>query len=292
MRVLLYSDVHLEFGKFKNYCEPGKYDIVLLAGDIAPGKAGIAWAGQAFPFPFYVAGNHEFYGRRDINEHYVELEEAAKQHGVIFLQNKTAEGVLDDGFTKEKYRVIGATLWTDFALDKDQTLGMMIGGRAMNDYRQIMDRKWHQEHSYNRDVSEWEPTPDGRRHVRVNPDYAFLTPESVLERHKESVVYITSELEKPFDGKTIVMTHHAPSGNSINRKYLGSDYNHLYSSNLDALIDHYQPDLWVHGHCHSSNSYEIGKTKIRSNPRGYIGYGKGPDRAENDGFDLNYIVEI
>lgn len=280
MRALLYSDVHLEFGSFKHPCKSSAetyYDIVLLAGDISKGNSGIAWAGQNFTYPYYVAGNHEFYGRRDINEHYDEMREAAQKHGVAFLQNDVAYGHLDyDGVASEKYRVIGATLWTDFALDKDQILGLAIGRQSMNDYYEIMDKKWHKDNQRG-----WESSV-----------YHFFTPESALERHKESLAFIISELEKPFDGKTIVMTHHAPSGKSINRKYLGSEMNHLYSSNLDRLIEAFQPDLWVHGHCHSTNEYEIGKTKIRSNPRGYVGYGKGPGNCENNDFKIDYIVDF
>lgn len=269
MRALLYSDLHLEHGKFKHPCKSSEetyYDLVLLAGDIAPGKTGLAWAGQNFKFPFYIAGNHEFYGR-DINEHYEEMAQAASKHGVIFLQNNTVTGMIDyDGVASEKYRVIGATLWTDFKLDKDQGIGMMLAKRKMNDFIQ--------------------PNWPGKPCIREGGERKAFTPESALRRHIESVYYIREELRKPFDGKTIVMTHHAPCGHSIHKGYVGMDVNHCYASNLEELIWEFQPDLWVHGHTHTSHSYEIGKTKIRCNPRGYVG------EEINEEFDPNYIVDF
>jgi predicted phosphodiesterase len=256
MKALIYSDIHLEFGKMKNYPTEG-YDIVILAGDIAPGRAGIAWACQSFSRSIIVAGNHEFYGRRDITKHYDDMAKAAQQHAsashcCYFLQN--------DSFYNVGYRIIGATLWTDFQLDKPQDLGMLIGQSALADYSQILD---------------------GSR---------VLSPERVLAEHKKSLDYIRTELEKPFDGKTIVVTHHAPSGKSIHPRFANSNLNHMYCSSLDELIVELGPDLWVHGHVHNSMDYVIGRTRIVANPRGYMNqFRNGP---ENPSFDPNFIVEI
>jgi Icc-related predicted phosphoesterase len=40
-------------------------------------------------------------------------------------------------------------------------------------------------------------------------------------------------------------------------------------SDMDELILEHQPCLWIHGHTHESFDYEIGKTRVICNPRGY-----------------------
>jgi Icc-related predicted phosphoesterase len=87
------------------------------------------------------------------------------------------------------------------------------------------------------------------------------------------------------------MTHHAPTYLSIVPGYRDSQLNYLYCSNLEDLIFETQPDVWVHGHTHASVDYDVGKTRVVTNPRGYIGYGKGGG-PENPNFNPNFIVEI
>ena len=60
MRIRIYSDLHLEREPFLPPANDA--DLVVLAGDIANGAAGIEWAGATFGTPvLYLAGNHEYY---------------------------------------------------------------------------------------------------------------------------------------------------------------------------------------------------------------------------------------
>ena len=60
MRIRVYSDLHLEFAPFVP--PPSDADVIVLAGDIDNGAAGIEWAREAFGKPvLYLAGNHEYY---------------------------------------------------------------------------------------------------------------------------------------------------------------------------------------------------------------------------------------
>jgi hypothetical protein len=54
------------------------------------------------------------------------------------------------------------------------------------------------------------------------------------------------------------------------------NWDHLYGSNLDALLEDCGPALWIHGHVHDSFEYKIGGTTVACNPRGYLGYGQNP----------------
>ena len=68
--------------------------------------------------------------------------------------------------------------------------------------------------------------------------------------------------------KNIVITHHAPSAQSLPLESTKDILNAAYASHLDDVIKKYAPSLWVHGHVHKSNDYMIGETRVVSNSRG------------------------
>lgn len=68
--------------------------------------------------------------------------------------------------------------------------------------------------------------------------------------------------------KTLVITHHAPSMQSINPKFSNDDKQHFYASDLNAEIIKFKPEVWIHGHTHFHNDYLIGNTRIIGNPLG------------------------
>lgn len=94
-------------------------------------------------------------------------------------------------------------------------------------------------------------------------------PAHALDLHIESAVAIDALLAAPFDGPTIVVTHHAPSPRSIARRYQGNGLNPAFCSDLMDMIARHQPLAWVHGHMHSSADYRVGRTRVLNNPHGY-----------------------
>jgi predicted phosphodiesterase len=254
MRVHVFSDLHLEFGacEFPPEIRAGAAaDLVLLAGDIHTRRRGPSWAAETFAAPVaMILGNHEAYGDSLYASIAGERNSAAKssthrQHPVRLLERETWALTTADGTPA---RVIAATLWTDFALfGEDTQAGMMDAAhRAMNDFQMI-------------DIM------DSQRQEK-----RLLTPSDCLRLHRESRSYIESALAQPFDGVTIVMTHHAPSRRSVPDSRWGDPINAAYASDLEALIEEMRPHLWVHGHIHSSSDYRIGPTRVVCNPRGYF----------------------
>ena len=53
----------------------------------------------------------------------------------------------------------------------------------------------------------------------------------------------------------------------------------------DFILEH-QPRLWIHGHTHESFDYEIGKTRVVCNPRGYA------STEENKEFRPDYTLVV
>ena len=230
------SDIHLEFSKGKFKYPVPQCDVVICAGDISPGVAGIMWAAETFDVPIiYVAGNHEFYGKRFLAKHYEKMNNKAQELGVHFLQNSTC--VIDG------VRFVGCTLWTDFNLMGNQPLAMIQAQQTMNDYKQI-----------HRDIKQ------------------PITAQDIWVEYTVSFNFLQDELAKPHDGPTVVVTHHAPSERSCEPKFSGHPHNSSYASNLDKFIEITQPALWVHGHVHDAQDYVIGQTQVIANPRGYASH--------------------
>src|SRR5262249_16343975 len=113
-----------------------------------------------------------------------------------------------------------------------------------------------------------------------------LTPVDTYRIHSLSMQFLVTELSQKFDGLTIVMTHHAPSLQSVPPDLQSDPLTPCYASALDHLIENSQPDPWVHGHIHSSNDYYIGKTRVVCNPRGYH-----PAHL-NPAFDPSFTIEL
>ena len=72
MKLLVLSDLHLTHQGFDVVHEGQRVDanadVVVLAGDIHEGIAGLRWARESFDLPIVmVAGNHEFYGQHWTN---------------------------------------------------------------------------------------------------------------------------------------------------------------------------------------------------------------------------------
>ena len=252
MKLLIYSDLHLEFS-YLDVPQTG-YDAVILAGDIHLGSDGIKWAKKAFSnVPvIYICGNHEFY-HGEINDVQLSIRQESAGSNVYFCENQSVQ--LGD------IRFLCSTLWTDFSLNGDAASAIRNAGSWMNDYRLIQLN---------------------RRRLRPDDTFSF---------HQNSREYLESELSSPTSESsvTVVVTHHAPSRSSLKYERITPELAPAYASHMDELIGGSGAVLWVHGHTHESSDYWIRSTRVVSNPRGYSyrnnGYG-------NPNFQLNYIIEV
>lgn len=98
-----------------------------------------------------------------------------------------------------------------------------------------------------------------------------FTTANALSTHESEKRWLEDQLEKRYQGKTIVVTHHAPHPISIPSKFPDSPIGPAFYSDLEDLIVKYDIDLWIYGHTHSNLDDVVADTRIVSNQAGYPG---------------------
>lgn len=189
---------------------------------------------EEFEHIIYVPGNHEFYG----GEYSDVLNVLSKIQNVY----DNIHFLHDDWIVIDGVKFIGSTLWTD--MNNKNPLTLYTADQRMNDHRCIRLK-------------------DGNKYTRMSSKKTAMI-------HDMSVKYISEHLKE--DKPTVVVTHHAPSWQSVSPRFATSELNGAYVSDLEYMMkDHLK--FWIHGHIHHMNDYLIGNTRIICNPNGYPGEG-------------------
>lgn len=258
MRIQLLSDLHLEANPGFVARPAPDADVLVLAGDIGSyqcrrdgtimtepdwGLRRFSPLPQfaAWPVPvLFVPGNHE-YDARDLDDTRTRLQHTCEKLGITWLEQRTValNGV----------RFVGTTLWSDF--DALPNVPRDKAFRAANHYLHKMD---------------------ARRHGGVF-DAAAMRVVAM-----ECQDWLQTELSKPFDGTTVVITHFAPSLQSADPRYGLTPGTAGFCNALDGLLS--QAQLWLHGHVHCPNDYVAHGCRVVANPLGYAHKG---EQAEFNG---------
>jgi predicted phosphodiesterase len=245
LKLHVVSDLHLEH-------VPGwrlpkaDADVLVLAGDVGSGLRGMGAFYKLGKPVLYIPGNHEYYGE-NIPGQLAAMRLYAKPAGITVLNN--------DEVVLGGVRFLGTTLWTDFRLlgaDK-RADALAYAERHFNDYITIS-----------------------------NGNGGWLSAQDTADLHAKSVVWLERKLAEPFDGPTVVISHHAPHRNSVKPKYNGHLLTGAFASDLTRLMG--KAALWIHGHTHHSFDYDVAGTRIFANPKGY--------GDENPDFDPGLVVSL
>ena len=261
MKLRIYSDLHLEQEnqEFKPVDGLAQDDVIVLAGDIHEGTAGIAWARKTFADQriIYVAGNHEYFNVGEWDGAISEMRDEAKRQDVHFLEN---ESIDIDGV-----RFLGCTLWSDFMhFGSQQKLAAMLEAfHYLPDFHAVWAKR----------------SLNGQ-----------LSPQLSVERHLASRNWLVEELKNGDPERTVVVTHHFPNRRSVHPKYANQLLTAAFGVNFSEPIMR-RAGLWIHAHTHHSARYRIGDSKeyalVRSNPRGYPYYWLDGE-YENEHFDPDF----
>lgn len=250
MKLHVISDLHLEHAPFT--VPEVDADVVVLAGDIAPGTAGIEWMRRHLdgrPI-LHVAGNHEFYGE-DLPGLTARMKDAAAGSRVHVLEN---DEVVIGGV-----RFLGCSLWTDFdfAGAENRANTMRICERLVNDYKQI----------------------------RASESDRPLRAQDTRDLHSASRAWLSERLASSHDGPTVVITHHAPLVRQRPENPVMAAVGGAFASDLSQLMNADAVGLWVFGHIHRVVDAEVNGTRVLSNQRGY-------PHEPVAGFDPRLVVEV
>ncbi|MCC6608295.1 MAG: metallophosphoesterase [Burkholderiales bacterium] len=264
--ILYFSDIHIEIreklgrlGWTERYpldlgpdlraCA-GSADLLVLAGDIGRMRSRrdvstLAYAAQAAAFlacpAVVVPGNHEYY-RGSFDEEREGLL-GARLEGVTVLDRGEARYPTAAG----ELRVLGATLWTDYAANGDPAEAMRRAQEEIVDHRLIVRR-----------------------------DGAPFRPEDALAEHRLSRAWLAARLAEPHAGPTLVVTHHVPHSAAHNPRFGITPLSPAFHSDCDELIDaaaRAQVLAWVFGHHHWSHEVALRGVRLVSAQTGY------PDEA-------------
>lgn len=248
MKISYCSDLHLEFNSIV-LDNTDNSDILVLAGDILP----YSFLEKFFDFFQNISNQWSdviiVLGNHD---HYKGnfLKTLNKYKNFVSELNNIT--ILNNEYLEiQDVRFIGATLWTNYFNNNP-----IIKEQArlyMNDYKYI-----------------------------YHNGYRRFNPEDALKEFYKSYDYIRSKLDH---NKIVLITHQAPSLQSIPEMYKMDDLSGAYASDLDHLFfENPQIKIAIHGHVHTKFNYKINQTNILCNPRGY-----SPSEKISKSFKLDVI---
>jgi hypothetical protein len=265
MRILYFSDVHVEIREGSGAAPwtsllplgfgpdlsefAGAVDLLILAGDIGRvhstrNVSPLAYAGQAAAFlgcrVVLVPGNHEYY-RGSFDDIRAALLTADCPRVTVLDRGEASIGPL---------RVLGATLWTDYAVAGACEPAMAAAEREIPDHRLI------------------------RRHGGAAP----FAPADALSEHRLSRAWLAERLDAPHDGPTIVVTHHVPHRAASHPRHGMTELTPSFCSDCGQLIAAAAgagAAAWIYGHHHWSQTLQIHGLLLLSAQPGYPGEDTG-----------------
>ena len=283
MRLQLLSDLHLEVHPhFAPQPAPGA-DVLVLAGDIGSYQAnsqikdsdfGLARFSpqNGWPTPvLYLPGNHEYDGL-EFDATHARLRETCERLELIWLEREvlTAADIpgLNARAKSEAVRFVGTTLWSDF-----DCFGPVNGDSptALQDQLKAREKAFRAANFYLKKAA---TTRFG----------ALMLAEQMRDHSLVCIDWLHTALAVPFDGKTVAITHFAPSLKSADPRYGNTPGTAGFCSNLDELFAH--ADLWLHGHLHAPSDYQAGRCRVVANPMGYV------RKNEQAAFKPGLVLEV
>jgi hypothetical protein len=257
------SDLHLEFAD----CKLAGGDFIVLAGDIWTASPMNKFMNDAtsrslrkryerfcwdelskYNFGVMVAGNHEYYGGR--------LEDVPDTIRRFLADHAPHIRFLDNDYvTVNGITFLGTTLWAPSGMDNPVT--EIAIQKGMNDFK------------------------------RIHNGTALFTPADAGFLFRRNMGWLARNLEKYSRRNCVVVTHHSPTFLGVNDEHATSELIEAYCSNLHDLIEgNPQIKSWFFGHTHAVKDLRIGKTVVRSNPRGYHSYEAIASRFDSTAADI------
>ncbi len=254
-------------------------DLLVLAGDVGSYQAhsqlrdddfGLARFSPRHGWPtpvLYIPGNHE-YDLLEFDATHARLRQACERLGLIWLEREVLTLSQIMGGPCEPIRFVGTTLWSDF-----DALGPTNGDSptALQEQLKARDKAFRAANFYLKKAG------------AMRFGEPFLA-EQMRALGLECIEWLRAALAVPFAGKTVAITHFAPSLKSADPRYGMTPGTAGFCSNLDELLA--LADVWLHGHLHAPSDYRLGTCRVVANPMGYA------RKNEQTAFKPDLLLEI
>lgn len=296
MKIQLLSDLHLEVDPAWVPTPAPGADLLVLAGDIGSYQSGSLLTDADFglarfsprrgwPTPvLFVPGNHE-YDALDFDLAHARLRDTCTRLGLIWLEREVvtwpevAGSALPDA-RQSPVRFIGTTLWSDFdalapvanpaAAPSAERAGAP-GVSLLTQQLKARDKAFRAANYYLKKTG-------STRHGLP------MLAEAVRAQALLCQDWLVQALAQPFTGRTVVVTHFAPSLLSADPRYGRAPGSAGFCNALDALLP--QAQLWLHGHLHAPSHYVKDGCQVVANPLGYA------RKNEQSAFQPTLCIEL
>ena len=258
MKIRIVSDLHIDVNSQGDFgFRHEEQDLLLIAGDIAGSyDREIKWLQglcKDINNPIVaVAGNHLGYDYKCpvnyfLRSYDLDKEVGTKQWSIDKIKQECKDVFyLDNDYIDVgDYIIFGGTMYTDYKLYTDADISKRVGQTYLNDFRYVH-------------------VMDGKAVRPIHPDDYQKYHARFMRRLRKCLKETTKDI--------IVLTHFAPSPQSISEKYQkGNIYlNASYCSNMEKFIkQNPRIKLFVHGHMHDSFDYMIDNCRVICEPYGY-----------------------
>lgn len=280
MRLQLISDLHLERQTdFQTVAAPG-VDLLVLAGDVGSYQPGSRLVtddfglgrfspkrdGAPWPRVLYVPGNHEYDGI-DFATAHARLRQTCADLGIEWLDRE--EIVIGD------VRFVGTTLWADFDA---------LAAREATPTKQLAARE-----------KAFRAANHYLRRFSTLVDGQHMLAERQRDLALDCQAWLREALARPFDGRTVAVTHYAPTLRSADPRYGLTPGTAGFCNSLDDLLPY--ADLWLHGHLHCGHDYVVDsasgprgdvphRCRVVANPLGYA------NKGEQEDYRPDLVIEV
>lgn len=264
MNIQLLSDLHLEaHPHWQPLPAPGA-DLLVLAGDVGSYQSNSQLTDDDFglgrfspkngwPTPvIFVPGNHEYDGM-DFDAAHARLRDTCNRLGLIWLEREVLFWPSCPG--EGPLRFIGTTLWADFdALAPTRP-------SSQTPQAQLLAAQLKARSKAMRAADYYLTKTGSTRHG------APWLAAQVREQALVCQTWLGDALSQPFEGRTVVVTHFAPSLHSADPRYGLTPGTAGFCNALDHLLP--EATLWLHGHLHAPSNYTHQGCHVVANPLGY-----------------------
>lgn len=271
MKIIPLSDLHLDSASYVLNITKEQADVVVLAGDIGNKFQAMKLIEPLLKkgiIVIYVLGNHEFY---NINNQVKTIQEIIDGWKDREAKNDNLYVLNNESLVINNVKFIGSIGWSKLTPELFDKSDVEFEIYESSDFNKIMKSKLMK----------------GYRIIRGYP----ITIEDYQSLHKESIEYIQSEINKPFNGKKILISHQPLILEGQKKEYIGTFAGQLYGSDYEDMITKSDLDYYIYGHIHTSVDTMKGGVHCICNSYGYRKYNE-INPSFNEHLTINVSEEL